>query len=353
VTGYERIIKAVRRERADRLPIDYTTTPEAHAMLKRHLAIDDDEQLLQRIGCDVRRVDGRYVGPADMTGEPGIRAAGKDFWGIIRKPVRNEFGTYYEFDYHPLAHVTTVAEVEEYDWPSLDWFDFGHLSTDIDRLNRDGRYCIVYLAGSTFETPWYMRGMSRFLMDLIEYPDIAEAISRRVTDFYRQRTMRAIEQSGGKIDLILSGSDIGTQRGMMLAPDQWRRYLKSYTAELISPFKKMGLLTMYHSCGSILPVIEDFIGMGLDILDPIQPAAAGMDPASLAEQFGDRLTFHGGIDEQHLLPHGTPDEVRAEVTRTMEILGRKGGYIVAPAHAIQPDTPPENIVALYDTVQGR
>ena len=143
------------------------------------------------------------------------------------------------------------------------------------------------------------------------------------------------------------------QRGMMIAPDLWRRHLKSYAAELISPFKQMGLMTMYHSCGSIVPVIDDFIEMGLDILDPIQPAATGMDPASLAEGFGDRLTFHGGIDEQHLLPHGSADEVREETARTMEILGRNGGYIVAPAHAIQPDTPPENIVALYDTAQGR
>jgi len=353
MTGYERVCKAVRHERADRLPIDYRATPESHAMLKKHLGVDDDEALLHRLGCDFRRVEDRFVGPPDMTGAPGVTAEGKDFWGIIRKPVRNAFGTYYEFDFHPLAHVTTVREVLDYSWPSLDWFDFSHLSEQIDAWNRTGRYCITYLAGSVFETSWYMRGMSRFLMDLVECPDIAEAICQQVTAFYKQRTLRAIEQSRGKIDLILSGSDVGTQRGMMLSPDLWRRHIKSYTAELITPFKEMGLITMYHSCGSIVPVIEDFIDMGLDILDPIQPTARGMDPASLAEQFGDRLTFHGGIDEQHLLPHGTPDQVRREVARTMEILGRDGGYIVAPAHNLQPDTPPENIMALYHTAQGR
>jgi uroporphyrinogen decarboxylase len=111
----------------------------------------------------------------------------------------------------------------------------------------------------------------------------------------------------------------------------------------------MGLTTMYHSCGGIVPVIQDFIDMGLDILDPIQPAAQGMAPGLLKERFGDRLAFHGGIDEQHLLPYGTAEDVRSEVARMMDILGTDGAYIVCPAHAIQPDTSPENILALYDT----
>ena len=351
MTSYERIIKAVRHAQPDRTPIDYTATPESHAMLKRYLGIDDDEMLLRRLGCDFRTVEARYVGPSDMTGAPGIRAEGKDYWGIIREPISNPFGTYYEISVHPLAEARTVRDIEQYDWPSLDWFDFSHLSEQIDRFNRDERYCIVFFAGGAFETPWYMRGLSRFLMDLVECPDIAEAICRHVTDFCKQRALRAIKQSEGKIDLIFSNGDIGTQRGMMLAPDLWRRHIKPYSAELIRTFKEMGLLTMYHSCGSIVPVIDDFIDMGLDILDPVQPNATGMDPASLKNRFGDRLTFHGGIDEQHLLPYGSADDIQRDVAATIDTLGRDGGYIICPAHAIQPDTPPENIVALYDTAR--
>jgi len=197
-----------------------------------------------------------------------------------------------------------------------------------------------------------MRGLARFLMDLVECPDIAEAISRRATQFYKQRAMRAVEESKGKIDIVYSGGDVGTQRGMMLAPELWRRHVKPYSTELIRPFKDMGLITMYHSCGSIVPVIEDLIGMGLDVLDPIQPLAHGMDAASLKRRFGDRLAFHGGVDVQRLLPYGTPGQVRKEVMRLMETLGGDGGYIVCPAHAIQPDTPPENVVALYETARG-
>ena len=353
MSGYERVACAVRREKADRLPIDYLATPEAHAALKAHLAIEDDEALLARLGCDIRRVAGRYVGPADRTGAPGVYAQGKDFLGIVWKPVKNEFGTYNEIAHHPLGEATTVKEIEDYDWPSVDWFDFSHLADEIDRINRDERYCTMFFAGGAFETPWYMRGMSRFLMDLVECPDIAEAISRHATDFYKQRALRAIEESGGKIDLVGSGGDIGTQRGMMLSPDLWRKHVKPYSTDLIRTFKDMGLMTFYHSCGSIVPVIDDLIEMGLDILDPIQPLAAGMDADSLAVRFGDRLTFHGGIDEQDLLPNGGVGDVRREVRRLMGTLGSDGGYIVCPAHALQPDTSPENIMAIYDTALER
>jgi len=349
MTGRERIIGAVQHRRTDRLPIDYVATPESHAGLKAYLGIDDDESLLRRLGCDIRRVAGRYVGPSDLSGAAGVNAEGKDFLGVVWKPVKNQYATYNEIAHHPLGRVTTVREVEEYRWPSVDWFDCSNLSDEIDRINRDDQYGIMFFVGGAFETPWYMRGMERFLMDLVECPDIAEAISRRATQFYKERALRAIEQAKGKIDIVVSGGDVGTQRDMMLSPELWRRHIKPYSTQLIRTFKDMGLMTFYHSCGSIVPIIDDLIEMGLDILDPVQPAAEGMEPAGLKERFGDRLTFHGGIDEQDLLPRGTPQDVRAEVQRLMDALGSDGGYIVCPAHAIQPDTPPENIMAIYDT----
>jgi len=349
MTAYERVMKALRHERADRLPIDYAATPEFHAGLKRHLAIEDDEDLRRRLGCDLRLVSGRFVGPSHIVPGAGVGAPGRDFLGVVWKPVRNAFATYNEIAFHPLAHVTTVKEVLEHPWPSVDWFDYTSLADEIDRINRNQRYCIEFFVGGAFETPWYMRGLPRFLMDLVECPDIAEAISSRAAEFYKERALRAIEQAKGKIDLVYSGGDIGTQRGMMLSPDLWRRHIKPYSTELIRTFKDAGIATMYHSCGSIVPVIEDLVEMGLDILDPVQPRAKGMDPVGLKARFGDRLVFHGGIDEQHLLPHGSAEDVEREVVRLTEALGSDGGYIVCPAHAIQPDTAFANVIALYDT----
>lgn len=344
----ERILAAIRHQRTDRPPMDYVATPEFNAKLKRHLGVEEDEELRRRLNVDIRRVEGRFVGPEDMTGAAGVSALGRDFLGIVWKPVQNEFATYNEIAFHPLGDATTVQEIEAYSWPSVDWFDFAHLKEEIARINAEHRYAILLFAGGAFETPWYMRGLPRFLMDLVECPEIAEAICRRVVDFYKSRTLRAIEEADGQIDIILSGGDIGTQRGMMLDPDLWREHIKPYSEQLIGTFKDLGLTTYYHSCGSIVPVIEDFIEMGLDILDPIQPGAAGMEAEALKCQFGQRLAFHGGIDEQRLLPRGSPAEVRQEVRRLLDLFADDGGYIVCPAHAVQPDTPVENIVALYE-----
>lgn len=291
---YQRVMTAVKHQHPDRVPIDFGATPEALANLKRHFGTEDSETILERLGVDIRRVAGRYVGPKDLCGEAGVAAVGKDFLGIVWKPVRNEFSTYNEIAFHPLAQAKTVREIEEYAWPRVDWFDFSHLKAEITRLNREKRYAIMFFAGGAFETPWYMRGMSRFLMDLVESPEMAEAICRKVVEFYKARTRRALEAADGGIDIVFSGGDIGTQRAMMLSPELWRRYIKPYRQELIRPFKDLGLITCYHSCGSIFPVIEDLIEMGLDILDPIQPKASGMEPEKLKAKFGERLAFHAG-----------------------------------------------------------
>jgi uroporphyrinogen decarboxylase len=137
---------------------------------------------------------------------------------------------------------------------------------------------------------------------------------------------------------------------MMLSPQHWRTHIKPYSEQLIRRFKDMGYFTFYHSCGSIVPVIDDLIEMGLDVLDPVQISAAGMDPQILKTRFGDRLTFHGGVDEQTMLPVLSPPELEAAILGLIEVLGSGGGYIPCAAHALQPDTPVENILTLYRTI---
>ena len=184
IEPYERVITAINHGVSDRPPVNYIATPEVNVILKKSLGIDDVEKLRQFLGADIRYVAPRYVGPDGTTGAAGVTAAGKDFLGVVWKPVKNQFGTYNEIAFHPLGHVTTVGEVENYNWPSADWFDYSHLKEEIDLLNANRRHAIIFFAGGAFETPWYMRGMERFLMDLIEYPEIAEAISRRTRVAY-------------------------------------------------------------------------------------------------------------------------------------------------------------------------
>jgi len=155
------------------------------------------------------------------------------------------------------------------------------------------------------------------------------------------------------VDILWCGDDFGTQSGLLMDPDLWRAYFKPRIQYMFQEFRKINpeIKLAWHSCGSILPIIPDFIEIGLDILNPLQPLATGMDPRFLKDTYGEMLTFFGAIDVQHLLPSETPAVVKREVKRIASILGNGGGYILAPAHNVQPDTPVENVLAMYDAVR--
>ena len=351
MTSYERVMKSLNFQKPDRPPLNFFGTPEVWANMKRHLHVETNEDVHILLGSDMRYVSARYVGPDRFVGNSGFGDGGTDVWGIQWKPVSNQFATYHEIARHPLAELTRLKEIQEYTWPSPDWFDVSHLKEEISRINDRERRAIVYSTGNFFETPWYMRSMERFLMDFVECPEIAEYLMMKATSFYKELSIRAIEASEGMIDIVWSASDVGMQTGLMMSPEIWRRYIKPWHRELIVPFKKMGLKTRYHSDGSLIPIIEDLIEMGLDLLDPIQPKAKGMDADNLYRMFGGRISFYGGIDTQDLLPHGKPEDIEKEVLRYIRTLGADGGYVAAASNAIQPDVPVENILAMFRTAR--
>ncbi len=347
----QRVIAAARRQPTDRPPTSLRLTPEALAALETHLGVKSQNAVMDALGVDLRWLRLPFIGPKERSAVP-LGSEGTDFWGCHFCKVSNEYNTYFEFDRHPLAQAKTVEDVHNHDWPSLDWWDYASLAATIDEVNCKEERAFLFMAGGAFETPWYIRGMEQFLMDLYENPEIAEAICTHVEEYYRQRALRVIDAVGDRLTIVGSGGDIGTQRGMMLDPELWRAQIKPHSTKLIAPFRKLGFATFYHSDGSIVPVINDLIEMGLDILDPIQVGATGMNPEELFPLFGDRLSFHGAIDEVELLPHATPKQVYDETTRTIDILGRNNGYIVSPTHQIQGDTAPENVVAIFEAARN-
>jgi uroporphyrinogen decarboxylase len=342
----ERVLAASRRQRPDRPPTGLRYTPEALEKLQAYLGVETEEDVLDELDIDLRWIYMPFIGPAEKSASP-LGSEGTDFWGCRTRKVENEFNTYFDFDFHPLAEANTVEDIAKHDWPSLDWWDYSTIPGLVAKANRTEPRACMFFAGGAFETPWYIRGMERFMMDLYENPEIVDAICSRVEAYYRARALRVLDVADGGIDMVGSGGDIGTQRGMMVNPSVWRERIKPYTGRLISTFRQMGLMTFYHSCGSIVPVIDDLIDCGLQFLDPIQVGAEGMSPEELSPRFADRLCFHGAIDEVGLLPHATPDEVYRETQRMIDLLGRNGGYIVAPSHQVQGDTPPENVVAIF------
>ncbi len=346
MTSKQRVLAAASRRRTDRPPTSLRCTPEAWEALRKHLHVETNDDVLDALDIDLRWLPLPFIGPRERSAIP-LGSEGTDFWGCHIRKVENPFNSYFEFYDFPLAGAKTVEDVHNHSWPSLDWWDYAAIPAAIEKINRKEPRAIMFFAGGAFETPWYMRGLERFLIDLHEQPEIAAAICEHVEEYYRQRALRVLEVAGGQVDIIGSGGDIGSERGMMLNPRVWRERIKPFSGRLITTFKQMGLKTFYHSCGSIVPVIDDFIELGLDILDPIQVSAAGMSPEAISA-FADRLSFHGAIDEVRLLPHATAAEVYRETTRVIDVLGRCGGFIVSPSHQVQGDTPPENVVAIFD-----
>jgi uroporphyrinogen decarboxylase len=189
--------------------------------------------------------------------------------------------------------------------------------------------------------------MERWMPRLIEEPAICHAILGKTADFFYESTRRMFEKAGAKTDVFFTGDDYGTQRGPMISLPMWREFARPHVERLYGLAKSYGLKIMQHSCGGVRAFLPDLMECGLNILEPVQVRARGMDPKELARDFGGRLCFHGSIDTQQTLPFGTPEDVRREVRERIETFRPYGGFTIAPSQHLMPEIPTENIVAMY------
>lgn len=342
----ERVLLALAHRETDRVPIAMVCSginPPARRALEEYLARERNtsiEAFLEPF-IDIKPVHPRYIGP---TLEPG-----QDVWGGRRKPVSYGAGEYNEIVFYPLATAGDPNDLDAHRWPTADWFDYSVLPDQIAAIQTDGEFCLMATNGNIFETTWYMRGFEQIFMDLLVNPDLARAILSRVCDFYIEYFTRILTAVGGEIDLVFTADDIGGQQGLLMSLELWSKFIEPYHRRLNQVIHEFGAKVMYHSDGAVMDAVPGLIGMGIDILQALQFDAEGMDPTVLKQVYGDRLCFEGGVSVQRTLPFGTADDVRREVAERIAVLGRDGGYILGPSHAIQAGTPPENIVALFET----
>jgi len=266
-------------------------------------------------------------------------------WDLCKYETPFGAGHYTEICGHPLADDDAITRYRPPD-PNRP-----EIYRDAEALIRDhgSEYFIVGATVTTiFETAWALRGLEQLMVDFVEDPDLAATILD-IPFQYHLTAARKLAAMG--VDMIWTGDDIGGQAAMILSPTMWRRILKPRLATFFGELKRINpnLKIAYHSDGVINPVIPDLIEIGLDVLNPIQPAC--MDPAQLKREYGDKLCFWGSIDEQHTLPFGSPAEVRTEVLTRLETLGKGGGLIIGPTHHVQLDTPMENFWAMVDTIR--
>ena len=371
MTHRERLITALDHREPDRVPIDLGGSRStgmvlpAYDRLREHLgfgepgAIHDrmqqvvvmDEQVMEHLDVDVRgfAYGERDVPLAANLGDDRYR----DDWGIVRwKPSSSP---YFDLEVSPLAGEVSVADVARYDWP--DPTDPGlsrGLREQARRLHEETDYGVMFNARfSIVQHAQYLRGFMDFYLDLGANHAMFHAVMTAITDVMVEVNRRTLAEVGEFVDVVSWADDVGGQDRTMCSPADYRAHIKPYHARAMATIREYApqARTYYHSCGSVYELVEEFIDLGITALNPIQVTATNMEPERLKGDFGDRIAFWGALDSQRILPFGSADDVRGEVRRLFEILGEDGGWVLAAVHNIQPDVPPENVLALVD--EGR
>jgi uroporphyrinogen decarboxylase len=340
MTPRESWLAVLTRQQPDRVPMDYWATRETTRKLMKHLGCSNRRQMLKRLHIDaVVSVEPRYVGPQ--------LPRNQDVFGCKYRNADYGTGKYRECVGHPLAHYNSVEEIKRnYTWPSPDWWDY----TDIPRQIKGKEMYPIRGGGSEpFLIYKNLRGQEQALIDLVLNPEIVHYCLDKLFALAYQDTVRIYEQIPGKVMLTYVAEDMGGQENLMFSPTHIHEFLLPRMKRIIDLAHEAGAFVFHHNDGNCRRIIPDMIEAGIDILNPIQWRCKDMVREGLKRDFGDKVVFHGGMDNQYTLPFGTIAEVRQEVLDNLRILGAGGGYILAPCHNIQAVSPPENIVAMYET----
>jgi uroporphyrinogen decarboxylase len=339
MTSKERWLAVLDRKTPDRVPMDIWATQETFNRLLKHLGCTFDE-MLERLHIDMPlTVNPAYAGPP--------LEADRDMWDITYRDVDYGAGVYREAVTSPLASYQSVDEIDaHYTWPSADWFDFSGIPGQV----RGNEHRIIRGGGSEpFLTYKSLRGEQLAFMDLLANPEIVHYCMDKMFGLCYEVTRRIFETVPGAVSITYVAEDLAGQEGLMYSPGQIREYLLPHMRRMNELTRQHGSHVFFHSDGAVREILPDIIGIGAEVLNPIQWRCPGMEREGLKADFGGQLVFHGGVDNQHTLPFGSISEVRDEVLDNLRILGAGGGYILAPCHNLQPITPPENIVTMYET----
>ncbi|HET6440962.1 MAG TPA: uroporphyrinogen decarboxylase family protein [Phycisphaerae bacterium] len=374
MTPRERVLAALDHREPDRVPIDLGGNQTgihkvAYRKLIDRLGLDEEivimdlvqqlaqpsERVLERL-----RVDTRYVaagGAKSFTGGVVRRERGGRVWHDFS----DEFGVtwsmpddepfYFDISHSPLAGLS-LDEIRAYPFPKGDDpTRFEGLRDRALRLRNETPYAVISgISGVVYEICWYMRGLENLFIDMMTQPQVLEAIIDRTLGFWLDWFRLFLDEAADVVDVIMIGDDLAGQNGPLFAPRIYRQIIKPRQKRLVQYIRSRTKAKIwYHSCGAVLEYLPDLLDNGIDILNPVQISAKGMDPARLKAEFGDRLVFWGGgIDTQHVLPRATPQEVREHVRRNIEAFKPGGGYVFNNVHNIQGDVPPENVLAMFD-----
>jgi uroporphyrinogen decarboxylase len=350
MTNRENILRALRRDKPERVPFEFVLCPSKIEEFKERTGKSDYLDYYQfpiryvELNPTVKKTDFRiYYKNLPSNAKP---LSWNPDWGVMGIP-----GSVAHFEEmaHPMEDFESVEQIRDYPFPDLcEDYRWDGFEGKVSKLKDEDLIAVGFMQMTIFEVAWYLRGMDNFMVDMAINPELAEALLDEITKI---RIDMAERYAKCGIDILMLGDDVSTQHDMMMNPDLWRKMLKPRLAEVIKAAKsnKPDILIFYHGDGNLQKIIPDLIEIGVDILNPVQPEC--MDPIEIKKLYGDRLSLWGTLGTQTTMPFGTPEDVKSTCKRLMETTGAGGGLFLAPTHMIEPEVPWENIQAFIDTVK--
>ena len=341
MTSRDRVLAAFAHRQPDRVPAWCGASEEFWAKAKGELGLDD-EGLRLRFGDDFRRVFARYTGP-QVGLAPGATS-------VTPFGVQREGLGYGQPMSHPLAGAT-LGNVREYPWPDPAWMDVSQIRADAQRYQ--GKYAIL---GGDWSPFWHdlidLLGMENMYLKMYDEPLLVDAILECLVDYYAAVSRNVFDAAAEVIDVFFIGNDFGSQRGPLLGEEMFRRFMLPHLKRLVDLGHHYNLEVMMHCCGGFAELIPALIEIELDGVHAIQPCCRGMDLARLKADFGHKILLNGAIDSQHVLIDGTPQSVREQTRRVLQIMKPGGGYVAGASHdTILEETPVENVLAMFDAIR--
>lgn len=345
----QRVLNTVNRQLVDKVPVDLWLTPEILHNLRIETGLEDELEIYRAL--DVDKLVWVFPGYKQAFFDPN-ESDGKDTWGVPTFQVQSGQARYQEYGAGPLADMLDPEELDSYPlWPQVDAFKYDEAFSYASRCKSMG-FPTIGPWISLFEIYCHMRGMEEALMDVVADPEFLNAALDRIEKIQSQMLDEYLTKMGTLIDMVFISDDMGTQESQLISPAAFSEHLKPRLKRWCDQIHGHGKKVFFHTDGAAEPFIPHLIECGIDILNPIQHRCPGMDCRPLKEKYGDQLIFHGGIENQYVLPLGSAAEVRREVQSCLETLGENGGYIPCSCHNIQAGTPVENVLALIEAVRS-
>jgi uroporphyrinogen decarboxylase len=341
----ERVLKAIDHEQTDRVPITFDAEIEVYQTLQEYFKVGNKEDLFEKLNIDTWMIlPKNFIYPEEELD----KKVKKSIWGYKTELTPYKGGAYDELFFSPLAGKDSLSDINQHDWPSEKTLNFCHYSNKI--MEHKNKAIIGVFTWGAYFIATFIRGIEDLMLDFVLRKKYAQHLIETIAEKSYYFLDKMLKEYGDGIDIVYMADDYCSQQGPFFNPNIFKEFISPYLELFVNRVHKANKKFLLHVCGAVGSLLPMIIEAGVDMLEPIQTRATGMEPERLKRDFGKDICFYGGMDLQEILNNGNVEQVRDEAKRLIRILGKDGGYIFGPGHTyIQVDAPIENILTMYKT----